>query len=157
MIVHGIPTTFDPTNRRHTQALIDKNHGVLNASTKMIWVNKFAIQSGKTFSSIIIYLTDPEAANQAIHNRICFKHLLKITEKLTKRVRQCYQCLDFGHFDKKFPVEFRAYSHCDGSHAYDTCKKLAEPICCVNCAQQFVEAAYPGSDSVLITRLTPEQ
>lgn len=157
VIVHGIPTTFDPSNRRHTHALIDENHGVLDSSTRMIWANKFSIQSGKPFSSIIIYLSDPAAANQAIRNRVCFKHLLKITEKSTKRIRQCYQCLDFGHFAKKCPVDFRACSHCAGSHAYDACKKLAEPICCVNCAQKFLEAAYPGTDSVPITRLTPEQ
>lgn len=157
VIVLGIPTTFDTTNHRHTRALIDENHGVLDSTTKMIWATKFSIQSGKPFSSIIIYLTDPEAANQAIRNQVCIKHLLKVTEKSTKRVKQCYQCLYFGHFAKKCPEDFAACSHCAGSHAYDACKKLAEPLCCVNCAQKYLEAAYPGSDSVPITRLTQEQ
>lgn len=157
VIVHGIPTTFDPTNQRHTQTLINENHGVLDSATRMIWANKFSIQSGKPFSSIVIYLTDPDAANQAIRNRVCFKHLLKVTEKSTKRIKQCYQFLDFGHFAKKCPVDFCACSHCAGSHAYNDCKKLAEPLCCVNCTQKFLEAAYPGMDAVPITRLTPDQ
>lgn len=87
VIVHGIPTTFDTANPGHTQALINENHGVLDSATRMIWANKFSIQLGKPFSSIIIYLTDPDAADQVICNQFCFRHLLKVTEKSTERAK----------------------------------------------------------------------
>lgn len=139
VIVHGIPTTFDTENRHHTHALITENNGVLDSATKIQWANKFLIQAGKPFSSTIIHLTDPVAANQAICNCICFKHLRKVTERLTKRVKQCYQCPDYGHFLKSCPVDFQACSHRADSHAYDSCTKLAEPLCCVHCAQNSLK------------------
>lgn len=157
IIVHGLPTTFDPQSKTHLHDFMEENHGVLDTATRMIWANKHSIESGKPFSSLIIHLTDPTAANNAIRNRICFKHVLKVTERSTKRVRQCYKCLDFGHFAAACPEETRSCSHCAGGHAYDDCPKMADPLCCVNCAQKYLEAAYPGESSIPTSRLTPEQ
>lgn len=112
---------------------------------------------GKPFSSLIIHLTDPAAANAAIRNRVCYKHVLKMTERSTKRVRQCYQCLAFGHHARSCTEEFRSCSHCAGAHAYDDCPKMAEPLCCVNCAQKYLETTFPGVTTVKTTDLTVEQ
>lgn len=157
IIVHGIPTTFNPASKRHLKEFIQENHGALDTATKMTWANRYSIEAGKPFSSLIIHLTDPAAANTAIRNRICFKHLLKVTEKSTKRVKQCYKCLDFGHFAKACPEDFRSCSHCAGAHPFDDCPKRAEPLCCVNCAQKYLEVAFPGDSTVSTSKLEPEQ
>ena len=83
--------------------------------------------------------------------------MLKVTERSTKRVKQCYQCLDFGHFAKNCVKAFRSCSHCAGAHAFDDCPKRAEPLCCVNCAQKFLEASFPGNETVKTIDLTSEQ
>lgn len=49
----------------------------------MVWAKKLLIAEAKPFYLIIIHLTDPEAANQEIHNHVCFKNLLKVTERST--------------------------------------------------------------------------
>lgn len=154
IIIHGIPTTFKPSSRAHVHELIKDNHGVLDSATRIVWAKKFSIEAGKPFSSLIIHLTDPAAANQAINNHVCFKHLLKVTEKLTKQVRQYYQCLDFGHLAKTCPESFRSCSHCAGAHPFEDCPKREEPICCVNCTQKFPEASFPGVATATTTDLT---
>lgn len=157
IIVHGVPTSFNPHNCEHVHNFLEDNHGVLDSSIKLVWANKYSIESGKPFSSLIIHLTDPTAANAAIRNRICFKHVLKVTERSTKRVKQCYQCLDYGHFAKSCTENFRSCSHCAGAHPFESCPKRAEPICCVNCAQKFLEASMPGVLTATTSDLTPDQ
>lgn len=69
-IIHEVPTTFNPSSRSHIHELISDNHGVLDTATKMLWANKYSIESGKPFLSLIVHLTDPVAANLAIRNQI---------------------------------------------------------------------------------------
>lgn len=157
IIIHGMPTSFKPSSRSHIQEFIESNHGVLDTATKMTWANRYSIELGKPFSSLIVHLTDAAAANAAIRNRICYKHMLKVTERSTKRVKQCYQCLAFGHFAKACPENFRSCSHCAGAHPFEDCPKRAEPLCCVNCAQKYLEAIFPGVSTVKTSDLSPEQ
>lgn len=157
IIIHGMPTSFDPSLRAHIQDFLEENHGVLDTATKLVWANRYSIESGKPFSSLIVHLTDPVAANAAIQNRVCFRHLLKVAERSTKRVRQCYQCLDFGHLAKACTESFRSCSYCAGAHPHKDCPKRSEPLCCVNCAQRFLEASYPGITTVTTSDLTAEQ
>lgn len=122
-IVHGVPTTFKPDSRTQAQDFVSENHGVLDTATRMVWANKTSIELGEPYSSLIIHLTDPVAANEAIVNRVCFEHTLKLTEKSTKRIKQCYTCLDFGHYAKSCTETIRACSHCAGNHHhYIPCK-----------------------------------
>lgn len=157
VIVHGIPTTFNPGSRSHVRDLIDENHGVLDTATKFVWANKHSIELGKPFSSLIIHLTDPIAANNAITNRVCFKHILKVTEKSTKRIRQCYTCLDFGHYAKTCSEKLRACSHCAGNHRYETCTKMTEPVRCVNCIHHTLDTDFADKPEANIYDLSDAQ
>lgn len=157
IIIHGMPTSFNPHNRVHVHDFLEDNHGVLDSSIRLVWANKYSIESGKPFSSLIVHLTDPLAANAAIRNRICFKHMLKVTERSTKRIRQCYKCLDYDHFAKTCTEDFRSCFHCAGAHPFESCPKRAEPLCCVNCAQKFLEASLPGVSTATTSDLTSEQ
>lgn len=157
IIVHGVPTTFKPESRAHTLDFVMENHGVLDTATKMVWANKHSIESGKPFSSLIIHLTDPAAANQAIANRICFKHTLKLTDKSTKRIKQCYTCLDFGHFAKSCSEAVRACSHCAGQHHYQACTKLANPVRCVNCIHHTLDTEFSSNPDATIRDMSDTQ
>lgn len=157
IIVHGIPTTFKPSSRAHIHDFIEENNGVLDTATKVVWANKYSIEQGKPFSSLIIYLTDPIAANQAITNRLCFKHLLKVTEKSVKRIKQCYTCLDFGHYAKTCPDENRTCSHCAGAHPYHACTKLSAPVRCANCTHHVLDTEFPENSQANVNDLSEAQ
>lgn len=157
IIVHGIPTTFNPESRAHLHDFIEENHGVLDSTTKVVWANRHSIETGKPFSSLIIHLFDPVAVNMAITNRVCFKHLLKVVEKSTKRVKQCYTCLEFGHFAKTCSEDLRACSHCAGSHHYDACPKMSDPIRCVNCVHHILDTEFHDNPSANIKNLSDSQ
>lgn len=157
IIVHGIPTTFDPASRSHTHDFLAENHGVLDSTTKMVWANKHSIKMGKPFSSLILHLTDPIAANQAIVNRVCFKHTLKLTEKSTKRIKQCYTCLDFGHYAKACSEAVRACSHCAGNHHYQFCTRLSSPVRCVNCIHHTLDTEFASDPDATIRDMTETQ
>lgn len=157
IIVHGIPTTFNPESRVQLHNFIEENQGVLDSTTKVVWANKHSIATGKPFSSLIIHLFDPMAANQAITNRIVFKHLLKVAEKSTKRIKQCYTCLDYGHYAKTCSEDLRACSHCAGQHHYDACTKRAAPIRCVNCVHHILDTDFPDNPSATVKNLSDAQ
>lgn len=157
IIIHGMPTSFNPHSREHLHDFIEDNGGVLDTCTRIVWANKYSIESGKPYSSLIVHLTDPVAANTDIRNQICYKHLLKVTEQSTKQVRQCYTCFDYSRHAITCPEKFRSCSHCAGTHAYEACSKRDEPLCCVNCAQKFLETTFPGITTVTTSDLTPEQ
>lgn len=157
IIIHGIPTTFDPSSQAHTHDFIEENHGVLDTMTRIVWANKFSIESNKPFSSLIVYLTDPAAANQAITNRVCFRHMLKVTEKSTKRIKQCYNCLDFGHYAKSCTLGHQTCSHCAGAHHYRDCTKLSSPIRCANCTHHTLDTEFPDNSQANIYNLNAAQ
>lgn len=157
VIVHGIPTSFKPDSRVHVREFVDENHGTLDTATKIVWANKHSIELGKPFSSLIIHLTDPIAANHAITHRLCFKHTLKLTEKSTKRIRQCYTCLDFGHYAKSCSETIRACSHCAGNHPYHACTRLADPVRCVNCIHHTLDTEFSANPEATILDMNENQ
>lgn len=157
IIIHGIPTTFDPNSRAHTHDFIEENHGVLDTMTKIVWANKFSIELNKPFSSLIVHLTDPTTANQAITNRVCFKHVLKVTEKSTKQIKQCYNCLDFGHYAKLCSLGHQTCSHCAGAHHYKDCTKLSTPVRCANCTHHVLDTDFPDNSQANIHDMNTTQ
>lgn len=58
-----MPATFNTVSKSHIQNFIKDNKDVLNTATKTVWANEYYIESGKPFSSLILYLTDPVAEN----------------------------------------------------------------------------------------------
>ncbi|KAG0139213.1 hypothetical protein CROQUDRAFT_101945 [Cronartium quercuum f. sp. fusiforme G11] len=66
IIVHGVPTVFNPANPHHLQELMGENVGVLDTLQCALWLNQSSILAKKTHSSIILHLTNPHHANLAI-------------------------------------------------------------------------------------------
>lgn len=157
IIVHGVPTSFKPDVQHHIKKFFAENHGVLDTATKIVWANRHSIESGKPFSSLIIHLTDPMAANQAIRDQVCFGHMLKVTEKSTKRIKQCYTCLDFGHYAKSCSESIRACSHCAGGHHYSACTKKDSPIRCVNCTHHILDEEFASDPTATIKDMSDAQ
>lgn len=88
IIIHWVAITFNPWSRSHIHKLISDNHGELDTATNIIWAYKYLIESGEPFLSLIVDLTDPVAEHLEISNRVCYKHLLKVTKRSTHRVKQ---------------------------------------------------------------------
>ncbi|KAG0138933.1 hypothetical protein CROQUDRAFT_20307, partial [Cronartium quercuum f. sp. fusiforme G11] len=131
IIVHGIPTSFNPNNTSHIQKLMDENTGVLDTLQRVLWANQKALDGTKTHSSLIIHLTDPKAANYAIRNRVSYGDL-KRTERSYRRILQCHKCQDFGHFFSAC-TNSAACTHCTGEHPFEDCDRRGDPVTCVNC------------------------
>ncbi|KAG0140004.1 hypothetical protein CROQUDRAFT_20864, partial [Cronartium quercuum f. sp. fusiforme G11] len=134
IIVHGVRTTFDPSNRSHLESLMSDNRGLLDSLQRVIWSNQTSIDAKKSHSSIIIHLTRPTEANLAILNKVSFRGELLRTEHSYCHILQCHQCLDFGHMARTCPNNTLC-THCGRSHAFSECDSRDDPLTCANCLQ----------------------
>ncbi|KAF8580297.1 hypothetical protein K439DRAFT_1357325, partial [Ramaria rubella] len=123
ILVHGIPTSFE-TSRDSDDivTLLDENchliHPSMLSSTlqcshppfnalihpSMLQNVEFISHSPqsvkKAHSSLLLYLTSPNAANDCIKRHITFNRCLHTTVKFIRYPLQCYNCYCFGHFTR---------------------------------------------------------
>jgi hypothetical protein len=92
-------------------------------------------QTGKKSSSLIVFLTSPQAANKAIREGFVEGGEVHIVERFQTGcgIVQCYRCSGYGHIAKHCRVEARC-GHCGLSHETRSCEKGKEAKSyCVNC------------------------
>lgn len=156
IIVHGIPTSFNPESDRDVDNLKAVNLGVLDSLDSIRWANRHSIESGKPFSSLLIHLRDPDEANKAIKYRLNFFSVLKVVEKLTRKLGQCFKCLGYGHSTARCGADPHCPS-CDGTHPTGTtCPTSSNPTC-FNCIKEMIATGKESNPAFDKTNLSQQQ
>lgn len=101
VIVHRIPTTFEPNKPEAIAELQDNNPGALTSLIKVMWANpKKALATGaekKKHSSAVLHLEDPIQANNLMSRYCVFQGETHPTEKSRRSLLSCHKCANWGH------------------------------------------------------------
>lgn len=123
ILVHGIPTTFNPQNPDHLEDLIASNGDRLASLKSIRWMNtKEVEEEKKNYPSIILFLADREAAQRCVRDQIWYRFNKKRTEAGKKPPPRCYNCLKAGHTAAACPQKALC-PYCGDEHHAHTCTK----------------------------------
>lgn len=136
VLVHGVPTTFDPAIEEHLEDLRVSNGEMLSSMTSVRWVNPKAIEDGeKHFSSLIILLTNADHASQCVKEQVWYRFKKRRTEAGRRPPVRCYNCLKTGHTASACPAT-PLCPHCGDDHLAHTCKFKNNTVKkCTSCAR----------------------
>ena len=133
VLVHGIPTSFDPLNGSDdVHHLISQNDHlivcplVLQHTEFLSWTH--AASQCKSWGSLIMYLTDAQITNDCIVHHIAYWSRLLLTVKFTCHPPQCYKCHRFGHLSQSCKASITC-GCCAGTHATCDCRCPATTEC----------------------------
>lgn len=99
IMVHGVPTLFDISNKSRILSFQFENGNTLDSLESIRWANTNSIATNKPFSSLFISLQDPGAGNAVIFNGVISQCELRTTERSKKHqgATQCFECQGFVH------------------------------------------------------------
>lgn len=155
VVVHGIPTSFNPTDPQHIEMLTAMNTDTLNPPPTFIkWLSENAVQRGASHSSIHIGFADAGQAQLAVDHKIFYGRFNKQTEHGRKTKPRCMNCLRDGHVTK-FCKDKLMCPYCSGDHAADSCELHGRMNTnCTACARH-AQKENPSIDLVSLFSETP--
>ncbi|KAH9821807.1 hypothetical protein DFH28DRAFT_883024, partial [Melampsora americana] len=131
VILHSIPTTFDPTNISFKTDLCQEN-GIDHTKIQNIkWLGR-PKDDGKAHGSIIVILLDKEVAAKVERGGLFLKNMYLPGAKYNRPPMQCYRCLEMNHSARFCPNE-PLCSSCGGDHETRTCNIEDTDLRCVKC------------------------
>lgn len=137
VLVHGIPTTFNPQNPEHLEDLIASNGDRLSSITAVRWMNpKVVEEEQKRYSSIIILLSDRDTALRCVRDQVWYRFNKKRTGLGRRPPTRCYNCLKTGHAAASCPIA-PLCPYCGDKHHAHTCNSKGKtPPKCTSCARE---------------------
>ncbi|KAH9809154.1 hypothetical protein DFH28DRAFT_906209 [Melampsora americana] len=131
VILHSIPTIFDPTSVSFKTELCGEN-GIDQEKIQAIkWLGR-PKEEGKTHGSIVLALFDKEVASKVEKGGLFLQNMYLPGARYNRPPMQCYRCLEMNHSARFCPNE-PLCSSCGGSHESRTCNVEDTDLRCVKC------------------------
>lgn len=122
VVVHGISTSFNPTDPQHIEMLTAMNTDTLNPPPIFIkWLSANAVQRGATHSSIRIGFANAGQAQLVVDQKIFYGRFNKRTEHGKKTKPRCMNYLKDGHVTK-YCKEQMMCPYCSEEHTAESCE-----------------------------------
>lgn len=136
VLMHGIPTTFDPKIEDHLEDLIASNGDMLSSVTNIRWLNQKAVEEDKkNYSSLLITMNNADHAALCVKNQVWYRYKKHRTELGRRAPIRCFNCLKTGHAASACPSP-PLCPYCGEAHHAHTCKaKGLSPPKCTSCAR----------------------
>lgn len=136
VLVHGIPTTFDPKIEDHLEDLVASNREMLSSITSVRWLNQKAVEEDKKrYSSLLITMTSADHAALCVKNQVWYRYKKHRTELGRRAPIRCFNCMKTGHAASACPSP-PLCPYCGEAHHAHTCKaKGLSPPKCTSCAR----------------------
>lgn len=122
VVVHGIPTSFNPSDPQHLDMLYAMNTDTLTPPPLFVkWLSANAVQRGASHSSLRIGFAEAGQAALAVEQKIFYGRYNKRTEHGRKIKPRCMNCLQEGHITR-YCKEPLMCPFCSGPHPADSCE-----------------------------------
>ncbi|KAH9808195.1 hypothetical protein DFH28DRAFT_910475 [Melampsora americana] len=131
VILHSIPTTFEPTNISFKTDLCQENSIDHTKIQNIKWLGR-PKDDGKAHGSIIVILLDKEVAAKVERGGLFLKNMYLPRAKYNRPPMQCYRCLEMNHSARFCPNE-PLCSSCGGNHETRACNIEDTDLRCVKC------------------------
>lgn len=121
VVVHRIPTSFNPTNPDHIRMLEAMNPDTFKTPPIFVkWISQQAVQRGASHSSIRIGFASAEQAKEAVETKVFYGRYNKRTEHGRAAKAKCMNCLQDSHTSRHCK-ENGMCPYCAKDHPADTC------------------------------------
>lgn len=142
IIIHFVPTSFNPSSDFELQKLEDDNELQTCSITKARWAK--AIENrreNQKVASLLLYLSEPSAANKLISSGAVIATKCVHATKTIQEELRCYHCQLYGHIATRCP---RLSANPDDP---PTCGKCAESHPTKECNLDCIQCANCNLDS----------
>lgn len=155
VVVHGIPTSFNPVSPDHLRMLEAMNPDTFKTPPLFVkWISQQSVQRGTSQSSIRIGFSSLDQANEAVKNKIFYGRFNKQTEHGRATKARFMNCLQDGHTSKHCK-EPGLCPYCAENHPADTCELKGKMTSTVPLAHDTARRSTRRSTSKLSLRQHP--